>query len=131
MKKLLCVCAAMVLGLLAATAVAADITGTWTGEMKSPDGNSYQIDFNFKQDGTKLTGSVQGPQGEPMEINNGTIDGDKFSFDVAFNGTTIHGQCTVEGDEIKLTSKSDQGDFNGIAMTLKRAAATPVPPPPQ
>ena len=82
-----------------------------------------QISFTFKQDGTKLTGTVQGPQGDAMAIANGKIDGDKISFTVAFNGMTITHEGTVNaaGDEIKLTSKSDQGDFPGGQMTLKRA----------
>jgi hypothetical protein len=79
--------------------------------------------FTFKQDGAKLTGTMQGPQGDPIEISNSKIDGDKFSFDISFNGMTIHYNCTVAGDEIKMTSKSDQGDFPGMELTLKRAPA--------
>ena len=81
----------------AATAMAADVTGNWTAEMKSPDGNSMQITFTFKQDGAKLTGTVQGPMGDPMELSNGKIDGDKFSFDVSFNGMTIHHDSRLPG----------------------------------
>jgi hypothetical protein len=130
MKKLLCACAALVLGLSAASAMAADVTGTWTAEMKTPDGNSMQMSFTFKQDGTKLTGAVLGPQGDPIEISNGKIDGDKFTFDVSFNGMTIHHDCTVTGNEIKMTTKSDQGDFPGMDLTLKRAKDAPTAPAP-
>ena len=95
----------------AATVLAADVTGTWSAEMKTPDGNTFPLTFNFKQDGDKLTGTVQGPQGDPIEISNGKVDGDNFTFDVSFNGMTIHHDCTVDGDEIKMTTKSDSGDF--------------------
>ena len=74
---------------------AADVTGTWSSEMTTPDGNSFPLTFTFKQEGATLTGTVQGPMGDPMDIVNGKIDGDKFSFDVSFNGMTIHHNCTV------------------------------------
>ena len=130
MKTLLCICAALMMTLTPITARAAtDVTGTWTGEIKSPDGSAgFQISFTFKQDGDKITGAVQGAQGDPIAISEGKGDGDKITFKVAFNGMTISHEGTVSaaGDEIKLTSKSDQGNFPGGEMTIKRAkAATP------
>jgi len=125
MRKLLSICALLLFALSPALAMAADITGTWTGSMKSPDGNpGFQLSFTFKQDGTKFTGSVQGPQGDPIPITDGKIDGDKLTFTVSFNGMTISHEGTVTGDEIKMTTKSDQG-FGG-EMVLKR---TPTPKP--
>ena len=108
------------MALTTATAFAADLTGAWTGSMKSPNGDDFQITFTFKQDGPKLTGTVQGPQGDPMDITDGKVDGDKFSFNVSFNGMTIKHDGTVTGDEIKMTTKSDNADFPGGEMTLKR-----------
>ena len=132
MKRLLCMCAALAMVLSAASALAADVTGDWTATAQTPDGNSFQVTYTFKVDGATLTGSVQGPQGDPIAISNGKVDGNKITFDIAFNGMTIHNDCTVNGDEIALTSKSDSGDFPGMQMTLKRAAQTtpaaPAPP---
>jgi len=131
MKRLLCFCAGVAMLLTAATALAADVTGTWTGSAQSPNGD-FQLTFTFKQDGASLTGTVQGPQGDPIAISNGKVDGDKFSFDVSFNGMTIHHDCTVNGDEIKMSTKSDSGDFPGMQLTLKRtkdaAPASPATP---
>src|ERR1700679_1484087 len=125
MKTLLCVCAALMMALTPVTALAAtDVSGTWTGDMKAPDGSTgFTISFTFKQDGAKLTGAVQGPQGDPTAISAGKVDGDKITFTVAFNGTTIShtGTLNSSGDEIKLTTKTDSGDFPGGEMTLKRA----------
>jgi len=124
--------------LSAATAMAADVTGTWTATANSPDGSGMQLTFTFKQDGTTLTGTVLPPQGDSVQISNGKVDGDKFTFDVSFNGMTIHHDCTVAGDTIKMTTKSDSGDFPGMEMTLTRvkdkpaapaAPATPATPP--
>ena len=125
MRKLLCVCAAIAIMLSAATAMAADVTGTWTAETKTPDGSSFQLTFTFKQDGATLTGTVQAPQGDPIAFTNGKVDGDKFSFDDSFNGITIHHDCTVDGDTIKMTAKSDSGDFPGMELTLTRVKETP------
>lgn len=105
----------------AVAAFAADVTGAWSGEFKGPDGNGFQITFNFKQDGAKLTGTVTGPQGDPLEITDGKVDGDKLTFNVAFNGMTINHDGVIKGDEIALKTKSEQGDFPGGEMTLKRS----------
>lgn len=121
MKTLLCVCAALAMTLGTAAVHAADVTGSWSSEMKTPDGNSFPLTFTFKQDGATLTGTVQGPQGSAIDISNGKVDGGNFSFDVSFNGMTIHHNCTVTGDdEIKMTTKSDNPDFPGMELTLKR-----------
>ena len=122
------------MALMSTTARAADVTGAWTAAMTTPDGNSFQLAFDFKQDGATLTGTVQGPEGDPIEISNGKVDGNKISFDVSFNGTTITHEGTVNeaGDEIEMTTKSDSADFPGGKMTLKRAkpGAEPAAAPP-
>ena len=64
MKKLLSIAAGLALMLTAATALAADVTGTWTGTAQGPNGDGFQLSFTFKQDGANLTGTVQGPQGD-------------------------------------------------------------------
>ena len=132
MKTLLYVCAALVMALGTVTAHAADVTGSWTATMQSPDGNSMDISFTFKQDGAALTGTIVAMQGDPMPISDGKVDGNKISFKVSFNGMSITHEGTIneKGDEIKLTSKSDGGDFPGMEFTLKRAAAAaPAPAP--
>lgn len=115
------------LTLFAPLARAADVTGKWTAEMSMPDGSSFQLAFVFKQDGSALTGSVQGPQGDPVEITDGKVDGDKISFKVSINGMTIthDGTINASGDEIKLSTKSDSGDFPAHDMTLRRVKDTP------
>jgi hypothetical protein len=123
MKKLICLTAVLALALPAAAAMAADVTGTWTADAVGPDGSSYPLTFTFKQDGAKLTGSVQGPQGDPIDISNGKVDGNDISFEVSFNGMTITHTGTVNdaGDEIRLSTKSDQPDFPAHDLTLKKA----------
>ena len=115
----------------AATNISAtDITGTWTGDIPTPDGNSFSLTYIFKVDGAKLTGSVQGPQGDPLTIDNGKVDGDKFSFDVSFNNLTINNEGTVNADDtIKLSTKASDGSFPPGEVVLKRVKAADAPKP--
>lgn len=126
MKSWMMVCAAVVMLLGARPLLAAsDMTGKWTTtDMKAPDGSSFTLTFDFKQDGTKLTGTITGPQGDPLAIDNGKVDGDNFSFTVSFNGVTITHTGTIDGDTMKMTTKSDSADFPGSTMTLKRSKDT-------
>jgi hypothetical protein len=128
LKYWLVLCAALLTAFGARSVFAAtDMTGTWIGQMSTPDGNNFSLTFVFKQDGAKLTGTVAGPQGDPIAIDKGTVDGDKFSFTVSFNGTTITHTGTITGDEIKMTTKSDSGDFPGGQLTLKRSSPSSPP----
>jgi len=132
MKTLLYACAALVMALGSVTAHAADITGSWSASMQTPDGNSMQMTFTFKQDGATLTGTTGNMMGgDPIPLTDGKIDGNKISFKISFNGMTITDEGTISesGDEIKLTSKSDGGDFPGMEMTLKRDKAGAAPAP--
>ena len=128
MKKLLSICVAMIMAFTTASALAADVSGSWAGDMKGPDGsNGFHLSFTFKVDGAKLTGTVQGPQGDAISITEGVVAGDKITFNVSVNGMVIsHEGTIVSGDEIKLTTKSDQGPAG--VMTLKRTKAAATTP---
>jgi hypothetical protein len=124
MKKLLAVFAVLFLAIGAATALAqaaapANATGTWSGQMQGPNGD-MTITFHLKQDGTKLTGSVDTGMGDPVDIQNGKVDGDKIYWETSFNGMTIQHDGTINGDEIKINVKSSDGQFPATDMTLKR-----------
>ncbi|HEY9141634.1 MAG TPA: hypothetical protein VIN93_12115 [Bryobacteraceae bacterium] len=109
--------------LLATAAWATDITGTWKGDVSTPDGNTFTLTYTFKQDGAKLTGTVLGPQGDPLPLDNGKVDGEKISFSVKvdFNGgTTFSSEGIINGDEITLKTKADTGDMDMPPMTIKR-----------
>ena len=110
-----------------AGAFAADVTGKWTGQMGGPNGDGMAITFDFKQDGTKLTGTADGPGGQTLQLKDGKVEGDKISFTVSFDGgggdMKILHEGTIKGDEIKLNIKMDGGpggDGPG-GVTLKRA----------
>jgi hypothetical protein len=122
LKRLLSICAGVVLTLAAATALAADCSGAWLGAVVGPNSDGYTVTFVFKQDGAKLTGTVQGTQGAPVAIENGKVDGNKISFDVVLAGVKISHAGTIndDGSQIMLTTKTDHADFPGHDLTLKR-----------
>ena len=116
--------------LAAATAFAADLTGTWTGEMKGPDGGGFNMKFHFKQAGAKLTGTVDGPGGDSLPISEGKVEGDRISFALKINrggeGMKIVHDGTVKDDEITLNSKVEGVPGGGGPgpmgpITLKRS----------
>ncbi len=124
-----------VLFLMAGTAFA-DVTGTWVAEREMPKmqggpggggmgggpgggmgGGPMKWTFDLKQDGSKLSGSVKGPFGEPNEIQEGKVDGDKVSFFVKVNmmgnEMKINYDGTVSGDEISFKT-SFEGGMGGM-----------------
>ena len=86
--------------------------------------NPFTLTYAFKQDGEKLTGTVTGPQGDPLPLNAGKVVGDKISFfvNVDMGGTPakFSSEGTIKGDEISLTTKSEGGPDFGPPMVLKR-----------
>jgi len=120
MQRRMFLACAVLMTVLAGAALAADITGNWTGSS-----DQFSLKFSFKQDGETLTGNVTGPQGDPLPISDGKVQGDKVSFtvkvDMGGNNMKITHEGTIKGDEITLTTKVEGGgDFGGGPMTLKR-----------
>jgi hypothetical protein len=114
---------ALLLGffLLAAPALAADVDGKWTGTLTTPMGD-VPMAYEFKADGTTLTGTTLGPDGGQLPIKNGKVDGSNISFSVAldFGGMPLElsYKGVVSPTEIKMT-----GDFMGIPFefTVKKS----------
>jgi len=76
-------------------AVIADLNGKWTGVIKTPDGNDLQVTYNFKVDGTKLTGTAESPAGTITVDGNdyphsGKLYADSCGLDIDFGGNKVH-----------------------------------------
>jgi hypothetical protein len=123
MKKF--VILAIVLCATSLVAAAAGIDGKWTSEMKRGD-NTIQQTLTLKADGGALTGTVEmsfNGQGRSVDIKNGKVDGNKFSFSMVQRGKqgemTVIWEGTVDGDEIHGTRKREGGE-QGQPFTAKR-----------
>jgi hypothetical protein len=108
--------------LITSFAFGADVDGKWTTEMAGMDGSPMVINFTFKSDGSKLTGTA-GPDGMEAAISDGKIDGKNISFVVTVDmmgmELSMPYKGTVEANEIKLSM--DMGMGEPMDITLKKA----------
>jgi hypothetical protein len=108
--------------LLAVSALAADLTGTWSGQMPTRDGGTRDVTFKLKQSGAALTGTMSAFDND-IEIKDGKVDGDKLSFMVTleFNGNEVKllFAGTVKGNELEMT-REREGSGSKQSFTLKR-----------
>jgi hypothetical protein len=113
----------LVLALLltAVSVFAADVDGKWTGAVSTPNGD-FPVNFTFKADGAKLTGSMEGMDGMNIAISDGKVDGANITFSVTldFGGMplVLNYKGVVSTAEIKL-----MGDAMGMPFefTVKKA----------
>ena len=91
----------------AAPAFAGDVDGKWSGVFNSPGGD-ITIGFDFKSDGTMLTGTTTGPDGGAIPIKSGKIDGSKITFTVTIDFGGMMFDIGYTGDvspaEIKMVA---------------------------
>ncbi|MDX2154410.1 MAG: hypothetical protein SFV54_26955 [Bryobacteraceae bacterium] len=117
MKTFLTLCAAACL--TAAAALAGSIDGKWISERKMDRGGETRTivqKFDLKAEGGKLSGKMSvnfGGEERSIDIADGKLEGDKFSFAVVMN--TPNGEMktlytgTVEGDMLKGTAAREGG----------------------
>lgn len=105
------------MGVFAFVAAAADVTGKWTAEIPGRNGNTQNVTFNLKADGSNLTGNMSTQRGE-LPISDGKVDGDSISFNTVMkmqdNEITMKYKGKVSGDTIKFTRTVN---FNGNERT--------------
>ncbi len=103
------------------TAFAGDIDGKWTGSIDTPNG-PVQLTYVLASKGTQLTGTAAGgPNGPPIPLQHGKIEGNKISFSLTFQldqPTTFNYTGTLSGKQLKI--HSDMGG-QPIDFTLTKA----------
>jgi hypothetical protein len=87
----------------------ADVTGRWTGSV----GGQFDVTYDFKQEGEKLTGTTVGPDGSKMDITEGTIKGEDVKFTINVNGAPL-----VITGKVKDTVMNLSFTFDGNPGTL-------------
>lgn len=93
------------------------IDGKWIGKASSPQGE-IELTFTFKVDGESLTGKNSSAMGE-VDLSNGKVNGNEFSFDVDFQGMKIDHKCKYLDDD-SIDVKANVMDQE-IDMKLTRA----------
>jgi hypothetical protein len=114
MKKILPVVLFM---LIASSAFAKDIEGTWTTKVQGPDGD-MELTFVFKMVDGKLTGVVKSQFGD-TEITNTKVNGKEFSFNIPLPEMTIIYNCTLKTDDT-INAKVSGTPSGDVELVLKR-----------
>jgi hypothetical protein len=84
------------------------IDGNWKGTRETPNG-TFEVNYTFKVEGNVLTGTWKTQFGE-TKLENGKIDGKKFSYSISFNDMKIDYTGEVVGDN-ELSIKSERGEM--------------------
>ncbi|MFN8356137.1 MAG: hypothetical protein U0Y10_16895 [Spirosomataceae bacterium] len=93
------------------------IDGNWKGTRETPNG-TFEINYTFKVEGDKLTGTWKTQFGE-TKIENGKVDGKKFSYSISFNDMTINNTGELI-NENEIVTKNERGE-----MKLTRVKTQP------
>jgi hypothetical protein len=107
-----------VMACIAATAQAADPSGTWKWKVMRSGGQEFELSLALKLEGEKLTGAVTLPMGQSVDIKDGTFKDDEVSFvtEMERNGTVFKTKYKgkLTDDTIKGTTERER---NGETMT--------------
>jgi hypothetical protein len=103
--------AGLVLVGLSTAASAASPDGTWKWTFSRGD-QSIDLSLDLKAEGEKLTGKLSMPNGNSVDIKDGSFKNDEVAFTVEFerngNVRTTKYQGKVDGDTIKGTRESER-----------------------
>jgi hypothetical protein len=114
----------MMVSLFCLAAMAADVSGTWTGIFHTREGGAFETNLVLKADGNNLTGTLQQGNSDEIQIENGKVSGDTVTWSVTrgtgdrqrkvnytgkIDGNTMHVTFQAEGttrtNQIDLTKK--------------------------
>lgn len=84
------------------------LDGNWKGTRETPNG-TFEVNYTFKVEGNTLTGTWKTQFGE-TKLENGKVDGKKFSYSITFNDMTINSTGEII-NENELLIKNDRGEM--------------------
>jgi len=117
MKKMFFMLALLICSVVVCLAAEVNMNGAWYGTLKTDDGNEYPLQYHFKIDGDKLTGTAKGPNGD-LPITDGEVHGANFTFFVALDKMQLLHSGKFYPDSVSLNIES--GDAKAHT-TLKRS----------
>jgi len=110
MKEKIFSLSAIFFGLIFIMATLSGLDGKWAGAIKTPDGNEFPANYNFKTNGDILTGTASSQYGT-VSIDSGKISGNSFSFQVTVDGNNYPHKGKFYEDSCGLDI-----DFGGQAI---------------
>jgi hypothetical protein len=84
------------------------IDGNWKGTRETTNG-TFEVAYTFKVEGTELKGTWKTQFGE-SKLENGKVDGKKFSYSISFNDMKLNYTGEVI-NENELMVKSERGEL--------------------
>lgn len=112
---------------LTAVVLAADVTGVWKGEVKLPTGQALPFVARLAQQGTTVTGTLDGIGGAPdVKVVDGKADGDTITFSGVrdINGAPVKFNYTatvVDADTLDFKILRDDGTGPPLGTVAKRS----------
>lgn len=84
------------------------IDGKWKGTRETPNG-TFEVNYTFKVEGKVVTGTWKTEFGE-AKIEDGKIDGKKFSYSISFNDMKIASTAELI-NENEILVKNERGEM--------------------
>ena len=84
------------------------LDGNWKGTRETPNG-TFEVNYTFKVEGNELTGTWKTQFGE-AKLENGKVDGKKFSYSISFNDMKLNYTGEIVSDN-ELSIKSERGEM--------------------
>jgi hypothetical protein len=84
------------------------IDGNWKGTRETPNG-TFEVNYTFKVEGNVVTGVWKTQFGE-SKLEDGKIEGKKFSYSISFNDTKISSTAELI-NENEILVKNERGEM--------------------
>lgn len=116
---------ALVMLLTSAALSAADVTGTWSGDVELPNGRLLPFTAHLTQEGDSVTGVLEGIGGNPdITITDGMIEGDTVTFasvrPVGGEAVVFHYSGRLDGDTLTFTIVRENGQAPPLMSVTTR-----------
>mgnify|MGYP001107132522 CR=1 FL=1 len=114
----------VLMAMFTAALSASDVTGTWKGNIETPNG-SIERTFVFQVNGATLTGETSSQFTGKSAITDGNVEGDNISFSITVkfqdNDVKLNYKGKVSGDEIRFSVEAPNGG-PAIEYTVKKVS---------
>lgn len=116
---------------LAASLIAADVSGKWTGNVEVDDPSSSgstitaQVHAELRQDGNTISGTIGRQEDQETEtIQNAKLDGARLTFEVSSPETSglMKFVLTLDGDKLdgQMNGSMDGNPINGKVHLMRQ-----------